>query len=486
MQSKGLFTAILLVGLAFGYGCHSIAGVRNDAILEEEKGSSSSGMAGSAGKGGMGGAGGTGGMVATGGMAGTGGAGGGGGNGNCDPSNCVSKQCKNGACVPVNATCLPQGQVFPIFLPAQFTKPDGKLIVGYNSKAVYVAIAEESGATVTFRARSIDAATTDVSPITDCSIAYAKAYMNATRTSETEFVLQGHVAPNVVVAEISIPLDSVTGGLKNGCQLAALPSWSECMKNTINVKFARLGAVTKYAATCEDPVDPNTWHLVKGGSDEPAYTDIGTGPLNGFEARASAVAYINNEQVVFVASELYGKIGYRRQSKAYALEEFDLSTDPARQEAILAMMPFVSGQSVFMLAGSGLLPPQFDAKLLGGIVDDMGQFATVPPTEVRIIGEFSGAAVAKLGTYAQPAEDANSFYIGVAPLSQKSADIYWLSKTGETLVAGQSAYVVPAGDSSIIPRVSFVPLGQVYRVAIWREDLNGTVTVRGQRFVCSY
>ncbi|HMY17703.1 MAG TPA: hypothetical protein PKA58_15375 [Polyangium sp.] len=477
MQWKGLLLMLTAAGLPLVYGCHTIADVRTDAILDEGKSSSSSGMAG---QGGMGG------MVAAGGMGGMAGGGGGGGGGNCDPSNCLSKQCAQGACVPVNAKCSPQGPPFPIFLPTDFVDPAGKLLVGYNNKAVYVSIADEGGPNAKFRTRSIDAISNNVSNITDCTVPYPLVYMNSTRTSDTEFVVQGHVAPNVVVAEASIPLDAMTGDLKTGCQFQPLPSWSACMSSTVVSKFTRLGNDTKYAVTCEDPADPNTWHLVTGGSDEASYTDIGTGPANGFEVRASAISYINNERVVFVAPDLYGKIGFRRESKAYALEEFDLDVDPARQEAILAMVPFVSGQSVFMLAGSGLLPPQFDARLLGGVLSDMAQFATVPPTGVKEVGHFTGAEVAKLGTYGQPGEDAESFYVGVSPLSQKSADIYWLSKTGETLIAGQSAYVVPAGDNTIIPRVSFVPLGALYRVAVWREENLGTLTVRGQRFICSY
>lgn len=484
MHKQSLLVLSLVGGLFLAYGCHTIAGVRTDGVLAEDAGS---GSGGNAGTGGAAATGGMAGMGGAGGTAGAGGAAGAGGGGTCNPADCLSKMCDKDVCVPVNATCTPQGMPFNIFIPGEFTKPDGKLFVNATPKAVYVAISEEAGPTAKFRARSIDAVTTDLSPITDCDISAGGAKMSKTRASDTEFVLQGRVFPSPSsVAEVSIPIDPNTGALMSPCNLSLLPSWPECTQNTDAIDFQHIGNVTKYSITCVDPMDSTKWNLLTSGSDEPTYTKVDSAPLNDFSVRSAGIAYIKGERVIFVSPELYGKVGFRRESKAFALEEFDLSTDPARQEAILGLVPAVPGDSAYILAGSGLLPPQFDASLLGGFISDLGMFTSTPPAGMKLVGTFKGAQVAKLGTIAQAIEDAASYSIGVAPLNNKSADIYWLSKTGEMLITGQSAYVVPAGDPTVIPRVAFAPLGPLFRLAVWREDNNGVLTVRGQRFVCSY
>src|SRR5690242_1366372 len=90
---------IVLAGLSLAYGCHTIAGVRTDGILETEDAGPGSSSSSTASTGGMGG---TGGASSAGGAGGTGG-------GGCNPDNCLSKMCDQNACVPVNAQCTPNG-----------------------------------------------------------------------------------------------------------------------------------------------------------------------------------------------------------------------------------------------------------------------------------------------------------------------------------------------------------------------------------------
>jgi hypothetical protein len=483
MRATRSFSFLVLAGLSV-YGCHTLAGVRTDAVLDTgEGGAGGGGSGGNAGAGGDAGSGGSGGAA---GAAGSGGSGGGGGGGNCNPDDCLSKMCDKGACVPVTAACVPDGAPFTIFGSGQFTQPDSRLLVSYNSKGVYVAIGEDGEAMPKLRVRSIDAVMTNLSGITDCTIAAPSAQMVYARATEDEFVLQGfQFTPNSAITEVSFPLDPNSGQLMGTCNNMPMASWTECVNNLENVEFTRFGNATKYVVTCRDNAEPNTHHLVTGGSDEQTYTDIANGPSSDDTMRAAAITYINGERVIFTAPKLYGKIGYRRQSNGYTAQPIDLSNDPMRQEALLGASSAADGQSAYMLAASVLLPPQFDANLFGGFVSDLAQFSAVPPTGLKLVGHFAGADVAKLGSYGQGSEDDVSYYIGVAPISSKSVDIYWFSKTDEALIIGQSVYSVPAGDATLIPRVAFVPLG-VFRLAVWREENAGMLTVRGLRLVCSY
>jgi len=466
MRVTSRLSVVVFVGLSLLYGCHTLAGVVTDGVL------ASGGGGGAGGLGGAGGSGGSGGL---------------GGGGDCIPTNCLSQTCDQGACVPVKGTCIPQASPFNVFIPPEFIKPDGKLLVTYSSKAVYVAISEESGATAHFRARSISADTTYLSDITDCTLTAPFGKMWSARATDSEFVLQGFLPTgSSTMTEVYFPADPTTGDLTGTCTSMPMPSWPACVDRIHAAEFVHVKGVTKYAATCEDAADPNTWHLVTGGSDETSYTEITSGMSSDFAVRAAGISIINGERLIVVGPKLYGSIGYRRESDGFVLHPIALSTDPARQSAWLGSIPVVPGQSAYVLSGSGLLPPQFDANLLGGVLSDISQLDALPPKGLGVIGHFVGADVAKMGTYGQAGQDDKFYYVGVAPLQQKSADIYWLSKAGETLIAGQAAYVVPAGDPTTIPRAAFVPLGSLYRIAIWREENNGQLTVRAQKFVCSY
>jgi hypothetical protein len=393
--------------------------------------------------------------------------------------------CDQGTCVPVKAACLPDGTPFNIFNPGQFTDPDTRLVVSYSSKAAYVSVTEESGANDEFWVRSIDPAG-KLSGITKCLAETTKTKMVSGRATETEFVLQGYQYPaNAAITEFSFPLDPNTGELVGTCMNMPMPSRSDCVSKTQNVEFTRFGNATKYATHCEDPVDPTMWHLTTGGSDDPAHIEVASGPSTDYSLRPAAITYVNNERVIFVGPKIYGDIAYRRATNGYTLQPIDLSNDPMRQEAFISSVSNAAGESYILMA-SALLPPQFDAVIMGGLLTDFAQFSAVPPTGMKVFAHFSGTDVAKLGTYGQAGEDAISYYVGVAPLSSKSVDIYWISKTGESLVTGQSVYSVPSGDPTTIPRVAFVPVGPFSRLVVWREENAGVLTVRGQRLVCSY
>lgn len=471
MRANIIFSLTILAGLSVAYGCHTIAGVRTDGVLATEDAGSASG-----GKGGAAGAGGNGGMAGVGGIGGMGGA------GNCDPMDCLSKQCSNGACVPVNAACMESGVPLTIFTGGDFVQADAKMLVGYSSKAVYITIADEAGASTKFRVRSIDGAG-KVENIVDCTISTPSANMVAVRASDSEFVIQGHI--NDTMAEVSFPTNDPDGKITGPCVEMPMPSWSQCANRIETEVFARNGNVTKYAATCRDAADSNVWHLVTGGSDEAAYTEIASGPNGDVSLRAAAIAIIKNERVIFTGPELVGDFSHRRESMGFALQKIDFSGDPARQESVLAMIPEVEGQSAFLIGASALLPPKFDASLLGGMVTDMNQFDTTPTPGIKEFVHLTGADVAKLGTYGLVAKDDISYYVAIVPLSKKSADMYWFTKKGESLLTGKAGYSVPAGNPETITRVAFVPL-TFQRLLVWREDNAGVLTVRAQRFVCIY
>jgi hypothetical protein len=474
MRTNLFFSFTILGGLSVAYGCHTIAGVRTDGVLAtEDAGTSTSGSGGAAGAGGNGG---MGGMAGAGGIAGMGGA------GNCDPADCVSKQCDKDACVPVNAACMESGVLLTLFAGSDFVQPDPKMLVGYSSKAAYVAIADESGPNPTFRVRSIDGAG-KVAPIVDCTLSTSGANMVTARTSDTEFVLQGHI--NGSMAEISFPTNDPDGKITGPCVEKLMPSWPECVNRIENETFVRNGNATKYATTCRDAVDSTVWHLVTGGSDESTYTTIASGPNTDVSLRVAGIGIIKNERVIFTGPELVGEFFHRRESMGYAPQIIDFSGDPARQEAVLSVTEEVEGQSAFVIGASALLPPQFDASLLGGVLTDMNQFATKPTTDFREFVHLTGADVAKLGTVGQVAKDDNSYYAAIVPLAKKSVEMYWFTKKGETLIGGKTAYTVPAGNPETITRVAFVPL-TFQRLLVWREENAGVLTVRAQRFVCFY
>lgn len=489
MRTNLCFSFTMLAGLSLAYGCHSIAGVRSDGVLATEDAGTASGgkggAAGAGGNGGMAGAGGTGGNGGTGGIAGMGGAGGAGGAGDCNPMDCLSKMCDKGACVPVKGICTESGAPFYIFVGTDFVKADPKMLVAYSSKAAYVAISDEGGAKPTFRVRSIDGSGS-LSPIKDCTVSTGSANMVSARATDNEFVIQGHLGgPNATMAEISFPTNDPNGEITGPCVELPMPSWSACVNDVENEIFVRHGNATKYAATCYDPVDSTQWHLVTGGSDEPAYTEIASGPSTDTSLRVLGMGFVQNEQVVFSGPDLVGEIWYRRATMNNVAQKIDYSGEPARQESLFAVIPEVDEQSVFIIGASSLLPPQFDAFLLGGTVTDMNQFASTPTTGFKTFAHFSGADVAKLGIYGQLSQDDFSYYSGIIPLAKKSVDIYWFTKKAEALLNGYTVYTVPAGDPSIITRSAFVPL-QIQRLVVWREENAGVPTIRGQRFVCSY
>lgn len=479
MRAKYLVLVGLFGGMSLAYGCHTIAGVRTDGVLATEDAG-----AGAGGTGGMAGMAGMGGMSGTGGAGGAGGAGGGGGNGNCNPADCLSNMCSQGACTPANALCTKSGSEFFVFVPTDFVKADPKMLVGYSSKAAYVAISDEGGANPVFRVRHING-DGKLSTIVDCPVSTPNANMVAVRTTENEFVIQGHLGgPNAAMAEISFPTNDPEGKISGACVETTMPSWPQCTNRIENEVFVRNGNATKYAVTCEDPADSTKWHIVTGGSDEPMYTDAAIGPNGDMALRAAHIAYIGGERVIFSGPELAGEFFYRRESKTFMPEPIDFSGEPARKEGIFSVIPTVEGQSVYIIGASALLPPQFDASLVGGLVSDLTQFATVPPPAFKEFAHFSGADVAKLGTYGQLAQDDISYYVAIVPLSKKSVDLYWFTKKAEPLINGMVAYEVPAGDSSTITRVAFVPL-LVQRLVLWREENAGQVTVKGQRYVCA-
>lgn len=470
MRTQSLSFLAVLGGLLWGYGCHTIAGVRTDGILETEA---------------TGGAGGAGGAAGAGGMAGAGGAGGeagAGGGGVCDPNMCLSKMCDKGACVPVNAVCTPSGAPFFVFIPPDFVKSDSKMLVGYSSKAVYVAISDEGGTNPKFRVRSIDGSG-KVATVVDCTVSTGKANMVGVRTSETEFVLQGHLTGKM--AEISFPTNDPDGKITGPCVEQPMPSWPECVNNIENEVFVRYGTATKYATTCIDPADSSKWRLVTGGSDETTYTDVANGTLGDDALRVIATGFIQNEQVIFTGPELVGEVWLRRASKAFAAQQIDFSGNAARQESIFAAIPVIDGQSLYLVGGSSLLPPQFDASLLAGLVTDIAQLEAMPAQGFSEFVHLSGIDVSKIGTYGNLAQDDTTCYAAIVPLSKKSVDIYWFTKDGQPLIAGEAAYTVPAGDPSTITRVAFVPLA-LQRLVLWREENAGLTTVRGQRLVCTY
>ncbi len=447
--------SLVFLGGSVVCGCHSLAGVRTDGVLDTDSG----------------GNGGAGGVVT------------------CNPDDCVSKTCDQGACVPVKAACLPEGSPFNVFLPPEVTKPDVRLLVTFTSNTVYVAISEESGPTAKFRVRSIDGAlVTTLSSITDCTIAAPKAKMLGVRATNDEFVLQGYeIAGNdSTMSEISFPLNPTTGELVGGCVSQPMVSWPACVDHIQTAHFARIGDVTKYAVTCAEQANSSTWHLVTGGSDEATYTDVANAPSTDPSVRVVGFTYIKNERLFILGPKISGQHGYRRESDNFALHPLDLSADPERYDVVLGLLPIVAGESAYIVMGSALLPPAFDANLLGGVLTDINQLDAVPPTGFKLVGNFSGSDVSKIGIFGTGGQDETSYYAGVAPLSQKSADLYWLAKTGELLVPGQSAYVVPSGDPTIITRVAFVPLGSYFRLALWREENAGAVTIRARKYVCSY
>ncbi len=489
MRAKLFFSFMMLAGLSLAYGCHTIAGVRTDGVLAiEDAGTASGGKGGSAGAGGSGGnigmagAGGTGGIAGMGGAGGASGAGGTGGAGNCDPADCLSKQCDKGACVPVNAICTESGTAFTFFVPTDFVKADSKMLVGYSSKAAYVAVSDEGGAKPKYRVRSIDALG-KLANIVDCTVSTNAANMVSTRATDTEFVVQGHLSGTM--AEISFPTNDPDGKITGPCVEMPMPSWPACANRTETEVFARNGNVTKYATTCGDAADPNLWHLVTGGSDEATYTEIANGPNTDLSLRAAALGIIQNERVIFAGPLLVGDFWHRRETMGYVPQQIDFSGDPMRQESILSVIPEIEGQSAYLIGASSLLPPQLDASMVAGLVTDMNQFATAPIAGFKEFAHLMSADVAKLGTFGQVAKDDISYYIAIVPLSKKSVDMYWLTKKAESLINGQIAYAVPAGDPSTITRVAFVPLA-FQRLVVWREENAGQITVRGQRYICSY
>lgn len=473
MRAKSLVLFGLLGGMSIAYGCHTIAGVRTDGVLANDDAGP--------------GAGGAGGMPGAGGMAGTGGiagAGGEGGNGNCNPSDCISNMCSQGACVPVNAVCTPSGAQFFVYVPTDFVKPDPKMLVGYSSKSVYVAISDEDGANPVYRVRHING-DGKLSSIVDCPVSTPNANMVAARTTETEFVVQGHLGgPNATMAEISFPTNDPEGKISGACVENPIPSWPQCTNRIETEVFTRNGNVTKYAVTCEDPVDSTKWHIVTGGTDEPMYKDAALGNNGDLAFRTAQLGIIGGERVIFTGPELAGDFFFRRESNSFAAEQIDFSGDPARQEGIFSVIPIVEGQSAYIIGASALLPPKFDAALLGGLVSDLNSLKMVPPPQFKEFAHFTGADVAKLGTYGQLAQDDISYYVAIVPLSKKGVDLYWFTKKGEPLINGMVAYEVPSGDPSTITRVAFVPLA-VQRLVLWREENAGQVTVKGQRYVCA-
>ena len=480
MRVQSLLSVAILGGLSLAYGCQLIAGVRTDGVLAtEDAGPGSGSTGGAAGAGGSGGMAGTGG---TGGMAGSAGAGGAGG-GNCNPDDCLAKKCNGGACSPVNAVCTPSGTAFYIFIPTDFVKADTKMLVGYSSKAAYVAVSDEGGPNPVYRVRSVDGSGS-LSNITDCTVSTPSANMVTARTSETEFVLQGHLTGTM--AEISFPIDSADGKIAGTCVEQPMPSWSQCANRIETEVFARNGGATKYATTCQDAGDATKWHLVIGGSDEANYTDLANGPNTDNSLRVTGVGYIKGERVLFAGPDLVGDFYHRRESMGYQAKQIDFSGDSTRQESILAVVPDVEGQSAYMIGASALVPPQFDASLLAGLVTDMSQFDTIPTQGFKEFEHFSGLDVSKLGTYGQLAKDDFSCYVAIVPLAKKSVDMYWFTKKGEALINAQVAYTVPDMEpNTTITRVAFVPL-VLQRLVVWREENNGQTTVKGQRYVCSY
>lgn len=476
MRAKSLVVIGLFAGMSVAYGCHTIAGVRTDGVLATEDAGP-----------GAGGAAGTGGMAGMGGMAGTGGvggAGGGGGNGNCNPADCLANMCVQGACAPVNAVCTPSGSQFFVYVPTDFVQADSKMLVGYSSKSAYVAISDEGGANPVFRVRHIDG-DGKLSNIVDCPVSTPNANMVSVRTTETEFVLQGHLGgPNATMAEISFPTNDPDGKISGPCVENPIPSWTQCTNRIETEVFVRNGNVTKYAVTCDDPADSTKWHIVMGGTDEPTYSDIAVGPNGDLSFRTAQIGFIAGERVIFTGPELAGDFFFRRESNAFMPEQIDFSGDPARQEGILSVIPITEGQSAYIIGASALLPPKFDASLVGGIVTDLSQLKTVPATGFKEFAHFSGGDVSKIGTYGQLAQDDISYYVAIIPLSKKGVDLYWFTKKGEPLINGMVAYQVPAMDSSTITRVAFVPL-LVQRLVLWREENAGQVTVKGQRYVCA-
>lgn len=475
MRGQSLLFLAIVGGLSLGYGCHTIAGVRSDAVLATEDGGP-----GSSSSGGAGGAGGMAGMAGAGGASSAGGAGGSGGG--CNPADCLSNMCDQGVCAPVQAACTPSGTPFFIFIPPDFVKPDTKMVVGYSSKAAYVAIAEEDGPNPIFRVRSIDGSG-KVAPVANCLISTGNANMVSVRVSDTEFVLQGHLSD--AMAEISFPTNDPDGKITGPCVEQPMPSWPECVNRLESEVFVRHGNATKYATTCRDPADSNKWRIVLGGSDEPMYTDVANGTSGDTSLRIAGLGYIQNEQVLFTGPDLTGEFWYRPASKNYAATQIDFSGEPARQESVFSVLPVVDGQSVFILGGSALLPPQFDASIVAGEVSDLKQLEMVPAQGFKEIVHLTGLDVTKIGTYGNLSQDDASYYAAIVPLSKRSVEIYWFTKDGQPLLAGVPVYEVPAGDASTITRVAMVPLA-LQRLVVWREENAGLVTVRGQRFVCAY
>lgn len=474
MQSKGLFSVVVLGGLSLGYGCHTLAGVHTDGVLDE--GTVSSSSTGMAGAGGMGG---------TGGAAGTGGMGGAGGGGNCIPTDCVTGMCSQGACVSPNAVCAPSGAIFDIFGPGDFVDADAKMLVAHSSKAVYVAISDEGGPNPIFKVHSIDG-DGSVANIVNCTASATAANMVSARASDTEFVIQGHLnGPNATMAEISFPTNDPEGRITGPCVEMPMPSWKECVNRINTEAFVRNGGVTKYVTTCADPVDSTISRVVIGGSDELTYTDIANGPNSDISLRTTGIAYVKNERVLFSGPDLVGEFYFRRESAAFAPQQIDFSGIPERQEAIFALVPEIEGQSVYVVGASAILPPKFDASLLGGLVTDVSQLATTPAQGFKEFVHMGSAEVSKLGTYGNITSDDTSYYAAIIPLAKKSVEMYWFTKKAESLIGGQAAYTVPATDSSTITRAAFVPLA-LQRLVVWREENAGAVSVRGQRFVCSY
>ncbi len=474
MQSQRLVSVFVLGGLSLGYGCHTLADVRTDGVLDEgSSSSSSSGMGGAAGMGGTGGA------------AGSGGMGGAGGADTCIPADCLSGMCAQGACAPVNAVCTPSGTVFPIFVATDFVDPDSKMLVASSSKATYIAISEESGAQPVFRVRSIDG-TGGLSNIVDCPASTNNANMVSAYATDNEFVIQGQLGgATPTMAEISFPTNDPEGKITGPCVEKTIPSWPECVARIETEAFFQINGVTKYVTTCADQADATKWHIVSGGTDEPTYSDLANGPNTDISLRATALGYVKGERVIFSGPDLVGDCYYRRESEGNIPKQIDFSGIAERQESIFAVLPEVEGESIYVVGASSILPPKFDASLLGGLITDMSQFAAVPAQGVKEFVHMGSAEVSKLGTYGKITSDDISYYAAIIPLAKKSVDMYWFTKKAEPLISAQVAYEVPAGDPSTITRVAFVPL-VLQRLVIWREDNNGAITVRGQRFVCSY
>lgn len=451
--------ALLTATALFAGGCQFIAGVRTDGEL----------LGGSAGSttttaGGTGGVGGTGGTTTP----------------PCqktDDCGDPASVCLAGECV--QPKCTPNGEAVTLFEAADLggNQIDTKgVYLAADGDRIAVIVRDPMGSRLLARSWTNNV----VNPVG----VIVEAQLGGDSRFDTAEVVGAEVRVYGLLSgspgHVAFPSQGGVHGTATTVSYPALPA--NCQppnSGPDRINYDHLGGVTRFAVQCSGSTDR---YIYLGTDSDTAVLAQTTPNASNISLRGYLDGADGTQLLVLSLNDTESYVSFGKDATELATySPLKLSADPNTLSFIGDPMRGPDGS--YGLIGATASSIDASGAIWAGLIPDYASFSEVPPTGAAPLLTFDKPI---FGDLARVAVSPGGFFTAGASPDTKSVVFVWIDPTAKTLlIPFTPGYTLPAGSTAKIVGASVVRTALDLDVA-WIELDNGTMSVRGQRFYCSY